>query len=415
MTTSRPSNGDRCVWGLRRHADDRPIFSNSGANYIFEFSDANGNGTLSDFDCEGDNGGFNSGCIWGNDNNGVMYQDTIYNVYSNNEQVELCLGPVFQCGLVQVYQNNVVVVGTNTEIGTYVNTSGYKNYPFSGNPFNNNSYQAIIGSHFDDGTANYANNAETVRVFACPDCYIANSDFLNAGPYYAQLKLHAGGATAAWIGQYTQYVEISDNYFGGSSGANAVEISPENSQWDERLRYIVVERNLWWQSVASAGRQLEISGVNISARDNAFYLSSSAAYGIQVCQRGIEPAPQNIETYNNTFYAASGQNDAAIDVSSGSCGGTTNPSNSYFKNNLAYFPGQGGMQVVANGGSGNTVSNNTATVTNNPSFANASGTFKRITDWKPAANYSGGTGVPVFYDATGALWAPTWDMGAVHP
>jgi hypothetical protein len=40
--------------------------------------------------------------------------------------------------------------------------------------------------------------------------------------------------------------------------------------------------------------------------------------------------------------------------------------------------------------------------------------LKKITDWKPTANYSGGISVPVFYDALGTLWA-TWDLGAVDP
>ncbi len=40
--------------------------------------------------------------------------------------------------------------------------------------------------------------------------------------------------------------------------------------------------------------------------------------------------------------------------------------------------------------------------------------MKKITDWQPTANYSGGASVPVFYDALGTPWPPTWDLGAVH-
>lgn len=410
--------GDWGVRGVRGHADQPADFLQLRIELHIPISNANGNGTLSDFDCEGHTT-TDGGCIWGNDGSGVMYQDTIYNVYANNEQVSFAWNQCSQCGLVQVYQNNVV--GPNTEIGTYINIDGFANYPYSGNTFNNVSYQAIIGSHFDDGTANYANNAETVRVFGCQECYIADSDFLNAGPSYAQLKMMEGNTYSngsKWVGQYTEYVEVADNYFAGSSGANSVEIAPENSDNDERLRYIVVERNVWWKSAAMSGRQLEISGVNITARDNAFYLATDSAYGIQVCQRGIEPAPQNIENYNNTFYGASGSyNAAAIMVSSSSCGGGTDPSNSYFKNNLGYFPSnQGGTIPMVSGGSGsgNVTSNNTTNTLNNPSWTDASGTLKKITDWKPTANYSGGISVPVFYDALGTLWA-TWDLGAVDP
>ena len=31
------------------------------------------------------------------------------------------------------------------------------------------------------------------------------------------------------------------------------------------------------------------------------------------------------------------------------------------------------------------------------------------------ASVIGGTGVPVWSDALGLLWALTWDLGAVHP
>jgi hypothetical protein len=308
-------------------------------------------------------------------------------------------------------------VGPDTEIGTYVNISGFKNYPYSGNTFDNVAYQAIIGSHFDGGTANYTKNAETVRIFGCQRCYIADSDFLNAGPSYAQLKLHAGGAGASWIGQYTEYVEISDNYFGGTSGGNSVEISPENSGSDERLRYIVVERNIF-DGAAKSGRQLQISGVDITARNNAFLLQTETAFGIQVCQRGIELPPRNVEVYNNTFYAPRGSySNAAIMVANVGCGGRIDPSNGFFKNNLGYFPvNKGGTipMVVDGNGPGNVISNNSPSTQMDPAWTNASGTLKRMSDWKPTANYSEGTKVPVSHDALGIPWSSNWDLGAVR-
>jgi hypothetical protein len=38
-----------------------------------------------------------------------------------------------------------------------------------------------------------------------------------------------------------------------------------------------------------------------------------------------------------------------------------------------------------------------------------------ITDYTPSAFYSGGASAPVFFDALGAPWSPTWDLGALHP
>jgi hypothetical protein len=68
-----------------------------------------------------------------------------------------------------------------------------------------------------------------------------------------------------------------------------------------------------------------------------------------------------------------------------------------------------------NNGAGNTVTNNTASPTSNPAFTNASGSFSFISDFKPTANYSGGTSVPVWYDALNLLLNSTWDLGALHP
>jgi hypothetical protein len=197
---------------------------------------------------------------------------------------------------------------------------------------------------------------------------------------------------------------ISDNYFAGSSGANLVEISPQNAQSDERLRYIVIERNLFAGS-EGFGRQLLLSGTNNTVRDNVFH-NASGSFGVQVAERGIEPVPQFVQVYNNTCYGGGSSACVAFVTS----GGGTAVANSWAVNNLIYNSG-----AVANQGSGNTISNNTPATSSNPGFANGSGNFSLISDFRPTANYSGATAVPVLYDALGIAWAPTWDLGAVHP
>jgi hypothetical protein len=258
-----------------------------------------------------------------------------------------------------------------------------------------------------------------VRFSGCPYCYIANNDFLNAGPSYPLLKFHEQNPYRSehqWVGQYTQYDEISDNYFSGTSGAIGVDFAPQNTENDERLRHIVIERNLWDRTGGADGRELWIAGANITIRNNAFLMLPIGGFAIQVCQRGIEPPPQAVEIYNNTIYAVDGSsNSAAIDIASGSCGGTVNASSSYVKNNLVYFPGQSSLPIVIDRGTGNSISNNTVIATKDPSFINRSGTFKKMSDWTPRANFSSGAAVPVWYDALGVAWPPKWDLGAVHP
>jgi hypothetical protein len=402
--------------GCENTPTGRPILSNSGPNHILEMLGTTGDNRFSDLDCEGNLSG-NGGCIWSEDGaDGVMYQNTIYNVNSSNETRSFFWNQCSQCGMVQTVMTSMGNSRSDTWIGVHVNGDGYAHYPYSGNTFNDIFYQALIGNHFDGGTAYYANNGETVRIFACPYCYIADNDFLNAGPAFAVLKFHESNPTSTWVGQYTWYDEISDNYFGGTSGF-LTDSAPQNTSNDERLRYIVIERNIYFPGTNATLARLT-SGQYITIRDDVYHLSSGTGFGIMICNDGIEPAPQYIEAYNNTFYAPSGGSLDLIQYGNTYCrSGSTQPSNSVIKNNLGYTPGQRNINMVnVVSGATATVSNNTsnADLTSNPGFTNASGTFQKTSDYKPTANYSGGTSVPNWYDALGTAWSPTWDLGAVH-
>jgi hypothetical protein len=399
--------------GCQDTQSGRPIFQNSGSNYVFQFSGSNGDGRLADFDCEG-NSSPTGGCIWANTMR-VMYQDTIYNAYSNGEAVSFNWAQCSQCGIVQSYMNGMGP--GRSQIGSYFNFSGYAGYPYSGNTFNNIDYQAVVGSHFDGGSTYRTSNSETVRFSACAYCYIADNDFSNAGPSFSVLKFHEGNASTgpgSWNGQYSQYDELSDNYFGGTSGAFLTDLAPQNTSSDEHLRYIVSERNVYVGNPSGGAEQL-ISGQYITLRDSAFHLGPNQAFGVLVCQDGIEPAPTGVEIYNNTFYAPNGNaNLALIEFKNTHCRGWKQPSNSYIKNNLAYTPGQSIPLLADSAGTINVVGSNSTSLSKDPAFANRSGTFKRIDDYKPSTSYSGGAAVPVFYDALGAAWPPAWDLGALH-
>jgi hypothetical protein len=182
------------------------------------------------------------------------------------------------------------------------------------------------------------------------------------------------------------------------------------------MRNFVIERNIFSATTgAPDGRELLISAVNATARDNIFYIETSAAnppfLGAQIAERGIEPVPQFAEIYNNTCYFLTTQSQQACIGFSGqnfSAPGI----NSVAQNNLFYSPSGNGFSI--NTGSGNTIANNTPTSSANPSITNGSSAFDLISDFKPTANYTGGVRVPVWYDALGIAWSPTWDYGAVH-
>jgi hypothetical protein len=366
-------------------------------------------GRVADLDFESSGGyAITSGFPSSGNLNGPM---TLYNLMSNGNDTSYYWSQGTQWGLI-----DSVMTGMGTKIGTYVNYAQNNCLNMSsasncgGTPsFYNINYQALLGNSFNgQGATTGSSGIEVVRVSACRMCVIQNNTFENANNVGAVLKLHNGNTydtQPTWVGQYTEMVEVSNNLFTGTSGAQLVENSPQNGVTDERLRNIVVERNIFAGSSTGGGRQILVSAVNETLRDNVFNGTvAGGGSGAQIAERGIEPQPQNVEFYNNTCYggsscaAFSGQNFTAPGI------------NSFARNNLFYNAG-----TISNSGTGNTISNNTVTTTSNPGFTNGSGSLSLISDFKPSANYSGGMSVPVWLDALGLAWDPTWDLGAVHP
>ena len=395
---------------------NRPILRDAGTGGQLTVAMTAGDGRIADLDLEG-NGTASYAVQTAGGGSSVPYQMTLSNLYSNGNNSAFAYSQGAQWGIV-----NSVMTSMRTSIGVFLNYAENNQAQWSGNPYNNINYQALLGNLFNGagGTTSGAGQ-ETVRISACRMCVIANNTIENANNVGAVLKIHNGNtylSSSAWTGVYTEYLEISDNWFGGTSGAQLVENAPQNSGDDERLRNIVVERNLFsGHTSAPGGKLLLVSAVNETVRDNVFYMpgtpSQYAYYGVQVAARGIEPVPSGVEVYNNTCYAPNAQPGQAC-VGFDGIAMRAPPINSVAQNNLFYVPA-GGHATVVNTGAGNTASHNTASPTTNPGFTNGSGSFSFLSDFKPTANYSGGTSVPVWSDALGLLWASTWNLGALHP
>jgi hypothetical protein len=319
-----------------------------------------------------------------------------------------CGGSGNQCVFWNYAENNCL----NHSNALYCGNGGYS--PTYYTPV---AYNALMGNSFNGGgMGGGGGGRETLRLSACRYCVISNNTVENANTIGAVLKLHSGntpGSASAWVGQYTEYVEVSDNLFTGTSGGQLVEISPQNDVTDERLRYIVFERNLIHATGAS---KVLISAVHVTARNNAFYVVRSdgrkSDFNLQISRRGIEPVASAVEVYNNTCYALTTQSGCAGFIS----GDGTNAAgiNSSAYNNLFYNNGSDSDAVV-NRGSGNKVGNNTTNAAFNPLLINASGAFREISDFQPTQHYLGGTEVPVWYDALQELWGPIWNLGALKP
>jgi len=356
----------------------------------------------------------------------------------------VCTG--MQGRMVGVFFNdseNVCVNGSNT-----YNCGGGAGQPV----FVNINYNAALGNYISGAGASGTEDEESFRTSACRLCVFSNNTFTQALNGGAPFKLHSGntnGSRAEWLGQYTEMIEISDNLFSGHSGAQIVEVCPQNANSDERIRNVVFERNLSVPSVG--GSAIRICAMNATARDNVVNGTlASQQYGIIFSRRGTEygyipsgtspttctsgsntgyaycsgnsgapfngSAPQYNDAFNNTFYATG---TGAAFVADTWIQGANNSS---AVNNLAYKSG-GGVTAVTDAGDGNTVANNTAngSTGNNPAFTNVSAAPDVMASYQPTANYSGGSSVAVFYDGDlttldpfGVPWSPTWDLGAIH-
>ena len=420
------TSGNQVKWhigaygGCEGTTSGRPIFNTSSTSngaVTLSASGLVGDGRITDIDCEG--AGTGNACvntIAGN----PSYQVTLYNLNSTGNKGGYAFSHGAQWAMVALTEPDA------RGIAVFFNFNA-NDPPYTGALYTNLNYQALLGSSIVGQGGVGTQGIETVRVAACRMCVFENNSISNSNSFGSNFKFHNGNthnSLPTWTGIYTELTEVSDNNIFGKSNSVEFEFGPENGGDDERLRNIVIERNIInGQQAGLGGRMTAVSGVNITLRDNLYYIPAGvtgpAYYLIQATTRGIEPQCANLEIYNNVAVALSTSTSPqqamiGLDPLAYGQGGALACKNSVVQNNLFYTTFAGHSTVV-NVGTGNTVSNNTATSTNNPAFTNGSGNFSLVTDFKPTANFSGAlNGVPVVLDALGVAWSPTWDLGAVH-
>jgi hypothetical protein len=404
--------------GCEGSKSNRPTFRDPGTNGALIVGYQAGDGRIADIDFEGSGTGKAAVTTYGYVGGAqVNYQITLDNLNSGGNSSSYAWAQGAQWGLI-----DSVMADMRTDIGTFVNYNENNPVTWTGNKFNNVDYQAIIGNLLNgQGNQSSGSGQEVLRVSACRLCSISNNTIENANNIGGVIKVHDGNTYASvpiWTGVYTELIEISDNWFGGTSGGVLVDIEPQNGLDDERLRNIVFERNMIAGSTSAwGGLQMRTAVVNETIRDNVFVMNSGGAriypeYALGVGQLGIEPVPTGVEVYNNTIYMPTPQDNQQGGIAFNGLSMNAPPRNSYVRNNLMYAP-SGSHIPVNNTGSGNVVGNNSASFAANPAFLNASGSFNLLSDFKPSANYSGAASVPVWFDALGDAWT-TWDLGAVR-
>jgi hypothetical protein len=352
----------------------------------------------------------------------VPYQLTMYNLFSNGNKGCFAWYHGAQFALVNSVCNKP---GNTNYMSIFPNSGGNEPGGWSGNVFNNLDYGAIIGNNVE-GQGHIHNSAgvEVIRISAGRMIVVENNRLCDADDQGAVLKIHNLNDTSTdspWTGIWTEYLEISDNLFCGSSGANLVETASTANIYDERLRTIITERNFFQGPMQTGfgGDMFLVAATNETIRDNIFLMSATNTttypeVGINIGKLNLGAVADNFEIYNNTFYAPSSTQQAQYAV--GTIGEmTVAPLNGFMQNNIYYTLNPSGEALtIGISLTSNTVTNNSSNIANNPAFTNGSGNFSLITDFKPTANYSGGTTVPNLYDILGTLWSPTWDLGAEH-
>lgn len=229
------------------------------------------------------------------------------------------------------------------------------------------------------------------------------------------IKLHQANPVAnqaLWDGTYTEKVLIADNLIVGLAGsAWSVVIAPQNSSFDERLRDIIVERN-WFQ--AGPGTQIAIyhTAENSTIRNNICDMTGAAFHWcVFVTQRGIEPHPNNVSVYNNTFYSASTGNFQGVTIGASA-------TNTTVYNNLGSAPSATNPAMIIDSGTNTTQGNNL--LSNSPAalFVNATPAVPidfQLKSTSPAREVGLST-VPVFSDFfhTSRPQLSVIDIGAVE-
>jgi hypothetical protein len=422
--------------GCENTTRQRPVWQNSNGTTLTLMGSNSALTTpadlrVADIDFED---GTSSATGLGNYGGGQVTQLTLYNLN--------CTG-LSQCWLVSSATQSGLIA--STEVGMKQTQGVYWNYAanqcagnnsldelYCGNAAYSPSYyypivyNAIIGNSIDGSGAARSSGVgyEAFRVSACRMCVLSNNTFENSNNVGAVFMFNSANtynSSKVWIGQYAEYNEITDNLFTGSSGSVIAGYAPENKSYDERLRYAVIERNYIKGAVCPGcgATKFLIGAVNTTVRNNVSFVPLGDAglrlpsdYDWQVSQIGVEPVASAVELYNNTCYALTRQS-GCIGFIGGD--GTAAPGvNSWAMNTLFYNNGSSAT-AVTNNGMGNTVSNNSAGSAAGPQLSNASGAFNLISDFHLRQGDSRGAAVPVWYDALGVAWNPSWSLGAVKP
>lgn len=313
--------------------------------------------------------------------------------------------------------DSLVVFGPNTSYGGY---NAGNRVAFMGNNIDNGGVQIrrdAQGNVILNSVGNPANGSHVTRFPYLSKAVISNNSLSRPGFDRHLIKLHA----PTWVNGvpdaqqksnysvefegdgYSKQILISDNKFTDHLNGWSVAIGPQDSATDERVKDVILERNLHIATTASQAGQI-IRAHEVTSRNNLYMGGGSQAQSlIRINVDGGEPPASNVWIYNNTQYSIDPVPDSQlvmVDISDARVSSIT------IKNNLIYAPKAKNPRLYANAGAKSVVVSNNS---NNAQIKNGSNLFKAsppilITDWIPlAGSYAvdAGTAVPVWSDFLG--------------
>jgi len=226
-----------------------------------------------------------------------------------------------------------------------------------------------------------------------------------------------------WTGVWTEFCIISDNEIdGGPLGTGlAVQVAPQSSSHDERIRDVIVERNLFTGDIANC---ITSEAIRCTARNNLANGSMEGLFTVQFQSLTTSPIPDDNYGLYNSLYSTTSSIESMFVIYTAT--GSTNMTGTTIVNNLGYAPSatqdafsNSPAKTIAAAGPTTPV----YTASNNTSNAQLTGTVPGFTipptatlsTWTPTSGYAvdGGTYVAVFEDFFGEARAPTYDIGGV--
>lgn len=162
----------------------------------------------------------------------------------------------------------------------------------------NNAYLAgdhlaIIGCDLRD-----AGGSHLLRIWHMRRGLISNSLLHNPGGNRHALKLHNEHRLNP---PDAEHIVISDNDVQGDVWP--VAIGPQDAGSDERIRYVLFERNVV-RANSTTQALVCLWARDVTARNNMLIGTGSSRYltGFAVGRRGVEPPPERVRIVNNTLY-----------------------------------------------------------------------------------------------------------------